>query len=116
MYTKHSGPEAREWLRTNQHPQALASNRFDTTEDALEFVQTLYRAGATKITIPEDRMDDDEDDMGGLYADALVVELEAGADLSQMLQIYNREAEHEGHDAIAQLPIKEGRWLFFWWD
>jgi len=40
------GPEALQWLRTNGHEAALASNRFRSTTEALLFVEQLYSAGA----------------------------------------------------------------------
>lgn len=44
-----NGLDARDWLIRNSHPYALASNRFETTDDALEFVEELYRAGALAV-------------------------------------------------------------------
>ncbi len=45
------GPEAREWLKANPSPHAFASNRFQTTADALRFVERLYELGATEVIV-----------------------------------------------------------------
>jgi hypothetical protein len=67
-----TGPEALAWLKQNKNESALASNRFLETENAIRFVTQLYDAGAEKVIIPEDTIEDEPD---GPYADALVVTL-----------------------------------------
>jgi hypothetical protein len=66
------GPEALSWLRENGSESALASNRFGETQNAVEFVQQLYRAGATRVIIPLAAIQSDEAET---YADAVVVSL-----------------------------------------
>ncbi|MEQ9536614.1 MAG: hypothetical protein RIU46_07720 [Deltaproteobacteria bacterium] len=107
------GPEAREWLRSNQHPGALASNRFENTEDALKFVDDLYAAGAVRVAVPPDSIRP-EPDLGGDYADALVVELPAG--LSGRIQLVGIGAA----EAARQGMGPDSEWLhglmYLWWD
>lgn len=61
--------EARAWLRGNPNPSALATNRFQTTENALAFVEKLYATGATRVLIEEPK----DDAAGDPYADTLIV-------------------------------------------
>ena len=53
------GPEALQWLRSNGHEAALASNRFSSTAEAIAFVEQLYAAGASRVFIPADTIRDD---------------------------------------------------------
>jgi len=48
MFSEQSGPEAKHWLETNRQAAPLASNRFTSTRDALEFVTALYAAGGRR--------------------------------------------------------------------
>ncbi len=65
MMDRHfAEPEALNWLSSNKNPSALASNRFNSTEDALRFVQKLYTLGAVKITEIENEGFDVEGDHG----------------------------------------------------
>ena len=113
------GPEARSWLQANGQPAALASNRFDSTADALAFVEQLYTAGAQRVFIPGDSIRDDEIEMeaGGPYADALVIELASSEAPALLLELYFTEADHEGYDLRSEPPlIIEERYLYLWWD
>jgi hypothetical protein len=67
-------PEARVWLKTNQNTSAFAGNRFDTTGQALAFVEELYRAGAAHVAI-DNILEENVEREGGPYADTLVVVL-----------------------------------------
>ena len=69
----HPPVEARAWLRANQVPSALATNRFPTTESALAFVEMLYAAGATEVLVDSPGVDAD----GDAYAHTLLVRLPA---------------------------------------
>ena len=113
------GPEARAWLQRNGQEAALASNRFDSTAAALAFVEQLYAAGASRVFVPQDAIQDDEEEqsLGGPYADSLVIEL-ASPDISpQLIELYFAEADHEGYDLRGEPPpVIEGRYLYLWWD
>ena len=65
-------PEVRQWLRDNESESALASNRFGFSSEAIRFVDELYRAGAVRVVVPEEAI---EDDGVEVYADSLVVVL-----------------------------------------
>ena len=117
--TFQEGPEARAWLQGNGHESALAHNRFDCTANALAFVEQLYAAGAVRVFIPQDLIlaDEEELEMGGAYADHLVVEF-AGSEVPPALAtLYRAEATIEGWDRTdTWLPIIRSRFLLLWWD
>lgn len=111
------GPEALTWLASNQNSFALASNRFDSTEAAIEFVQGLYRAGAKLVAIAQDCIRDDPATLkaeGGPWADGLWVTLPDDVQNAQpLVQICRQEAEREGfpfHESASEKDI------FLWWD
>ena len=110
------GPEAKQWLAKNGNESALASNRFNTTKDALTFVERLYLAGATMIRVPQDSITADVETLnieGGPYADALLVTLPDDAKAAQ--RVYDlcvQEIKREGFDA----PPKNAKEIFLWWD
>jgi len=54
--SEYRGPEAFSWLTSNRNKTALAGNRFETTAEAIEAVNRLYAAGATRVYvgIPDD--------------------------------------------------------------
>src|SRR5882762_3938180 len=100
-FSEDSGPEAWKWLRTNQNPSALASNRFGSTQDALEFVDKLYAVGAKRVMVPKDSIQDDKQTIereGGPYADALIVELDPETDSSELIRVCAEEGEGD-HEA-----------------
>lgn len=109
MFSAQSGPEAKEWLENNGQAAALASNRFASTQEALEFVNTLYAAGARLVMIPADSIRDDEIEraQGGPYADALIIELDPEKDSAEVLRLYKQEALSEGYDFSAENPVVE---------
>jgi hypothetical protein len=115
----NDGPEAVEWLTTNGHVAALASNRFSSTAEALDFVRLLYAAGALRVFVPADTIMDDEEEreLGGAYSDSLVIEL-AGTDVPETLAaVYCNEATLEGYDLRQEPPpVIDGRYLYLWWD
>jgi hypothetical protein len=113
------GPEALQWLRTNGHQAALASNRFGSTGEAISFVEQLYAAGARRVFVPADTTIDDEEEreLGGAYSDSLVIELASPDVPEPLLRLYWEEATLEGYDLRQEPPpIIEGRYLFLWWD
>jgi hypothetical protein len=108
-------PEARAWLAANGQASPLAANRFDTA-DARAFVEELYAAGAVRVVIASDCINDDADEMarGGPYADGLRVHLPADANRRHdILRIANREIEEEGFDPVFDAGQDT---VFLWWD
>jgi hypothetical protein len=111
--------EARDWLARNQSRSGFATNRFHGTQNARDFVEGLYAAGAVAVRIPLDsiRADATEiEEMGGPYADALFIELpDSGRE--EIYRIYEIEAEHEGYEGIlASEALIDQRFLYLWWD
>jgi hypothetical protein len=51
--TEPKGPkyEAQAWLRANQNPSPLASNRFGPKPSAVAFIDSLYRLGAETVYV-----------------------------------------------------------------
>lgn len=107
-----NGPEARAWLEGNQHPAALASNRFASTPEALRFVEGLYSEGAKRVVISPLAIRPEP--AGGEYADALVIKLpNEGTAKEKVLAIGRREAAREGMELGVE---SEQGLLFLWWD
>jgi hypothetical protein len=106
-----SGPEARNWLKGNESESALASNRFGTTDEALRFVNSLYRAGAKRVVVPSDTIDDDGVER---YADALVVTLPADPQKRERVRnLCFEELAREGFDTD---DIGDSDQIYLWWD
>lgn len=108
--------EALEWLKGNNNPSALSSNRFGNTLNAIEFVDKLYDLGAVKVSVggifdePE-RIEEE----GGPYATSLMVELPNNPEKREkVIELYNKEAEELGYDKVKDYEITEI--LEFWWD
>src|SRR5258705_4334418 len=74
----YAGPEARQWLQSNGQEAPLAANRFRSKKEALDFINALYAAGATKVFIPTQDITDDEVERRqvGPYAEAVVAEID----------------------------------------
>jgi hypothetical protein len=105
--------EARKWLSRKRRPSMLASNRFGSADEGLEFVEELYAAGAKAVLIPGDAVDPD-DGAGFAHVDVLVVRLPGDLQArAQVLAITNREARHEGLDEQQDEGQAEVR---LWWD
>ena len=109
------GPEARAWLVANHHPHPFATNRFGTRERALQFVEQLYEAGATFVSIDGVLMLPNHN--WAPYADTLIVDLPE--DHEQRRDVFEL-MEHVGEpdeDAEIEQPLwirAEGRAA--WWD
>ncbi len=115
----NEGPEALQWLRSNGHEAALASNRFSSTAEAIGFVEQLYAAGARRVFVPADTITDDEEEreLGGAYSDSIVIELSHSEVPEALLRLYREEAMLEGYDLRHEpTPVIDGRYLFLWWD
>ena len=96
----------------------MASNRFSDTQEAIDFVQTLYNKGAQQVSVTS--ILDEQwriNDEGGPYADTLIVELPIdSAQREDLLELYRREcAEYECNFGDAESGISEDR-VALWWD
>lgn len=108
-------PDARTWLRENTLETPLGVNRFEDTADALAFVEELYAAGAVRVVIASETIeDDDEFDEGGQSADAVKIQLPRDAGQRRALfAIAGREAKSQA----LKPPKDEGQdLLIVWWD
>ena len=83
-------PEALAWLDANWNIHALASHRFGSINQARDFVNTLYAAGATCVAI-DNIMFVAKDDWT-LYADTLIVGIPEDAAARQALLEVCRES------------------------
>lgn len=93
--------EALEWLATNRSEWCLASNRFASKAEAVDFVEGLYAAGAETVWVLNVTDDSTTPALeGGPYADALLVRLPREGDLRRaVLAIAGAEAEREGFES-----------------
>ncbi len=115
-----SPPEAREWLASNANPHPLASNRFGGREEAQQFVESLYAAGATIVHIT---MIHDEpwriEQEGGPYAESLLMKLpNQAAARDRILAIAEEEMRNEGFledDEHLEDKVSEDS-ISLWWD
>jgi hypothetical protein len=105
------GPEALHWLRENESESALASNRFGETQNAVEFVQQLYKAGATRIIIPLASIQSDEVEA---YADAVVVSLPS--DSAKRDRVWRLCAEELRRIGEHPGDIPDEDLVLLWWD
>jgi hypothetical protein len=113
----YEGPEALEWLKRNSNPAALASNRFNSREEAIAFVESLYAAGADHVVVFKETIMNDQATIqgeGGPYADTLVVTLPSDAGKRRrVVALCSPEVAREGvtlDDAI------DGDYLVLFWD
>jgi hypothetical protein len=109
------GPEAREWLKQNKNPSALASNRFGPSSSAAQFVDMLYAAGAVRVFV-DNILDEPErlKDEGGPYADTLIVDLpEDRNHRAAIFRLHDDESHKEGVDTTQDSGQTQ---LLFWWD
>jgi len=116
MY-ESQGPryEARAWLQANANPSPFASNRFDTKEAAVAFVEALYASGADTVYVLNVQQDSAwVAQEGGPYADALLLKLPRDRAARARLYAINAvESRREGFDPE---PDRGRRYLYFWWD
>jgi hypothetical protein len=113
----YKGPEALEWLRAALNPDdnALASNRFRGTENAIRFVEGLYAAGAVRVIVNQENIVDEGD--GDLYADALVVLLPREPEArSRVVKICKQESDREEGEVSSDADWQTGDCVFLWWD
>lgn len=112
-------PEAKEWLTSNDNKYALAGNRFASTEDAINFVDHLYKLGAIKVVIPKDSIYSDEkriNEEGGPYADALEITLpKSDRERDMLLSLAQKEAFDQGMEFNPESDVLSNK-LLLWWD
>ena len=100
--------EALEWLKNNNNPSALATDRFGETIHAIKFVEKLYELGAIKVSVIG-ILDEPErvEEEGGAYASSLIVELPKDAENhNKIMEFYKKEMEEQG--------IEEGEGILEW--
>ena len=119
--TCYTGPEALEWLKEKAAAKGFALNRFGNKDEAICFVEQLYRLGASRVFVPDDAIRDYERlrrEIGGASSDSLVVVLPSeSAKREALLEFYQQEASSEGlDDQTPEQSIADGQYLFFWWD
>ena len=105
-------PEARRWLLANRNACGFATNKFQSTANAMVFVDGLYSAGATEVLI-DNILDDHAAREGGAYADTLIIHFaDDPSSRKRLLTICEHaiEGEADGRvdDAAGEIRI--------WWD
>jgi hypothetical protein len=110
------GPEALAWLRVNHHPHPFATNRFDTREGALQFVEQLYAAGATFVSIDGILMVPNHN--WAPYADTLIVDLPDNVEHRRALfELIEREGRPDEWDKKDEPLTDYGqKSVRLWWD
>jgi hypothetical protein len=110
--------EALDWLSQNDSVSALAGNRFYTTGEAIDFVKSLYSAGADTVWVTgivEEASPDGE--KSGPYADTLIVKLpEDTARQDKIKAIYQREVQTFGCNEGDEASGCQGDLLYLFWD
>ena len=110
--TTHPPVEAREWLTGNPNDSAFATNRFQTTERALAFVETLYAKGATEVLVDHPGVDAS----GEPYADTLLVRFPL-TDVTRWRVQEFCEEEGPGHVPPGDFVMHVGQYeIMLWWD
>jgi hypothetical protein len=104
--------EARAWLTNNPNPSAFATNRFQTTERALAFVDALYAAGATAVLIEDSTVDS----TGNPYADTLLVRFSETGETRWLLERFCAR-EGPGDVPPGDFVMRAGpHEIMLWWD
>jgi hypothetical protein len=109
----HTSPvEAREWLTGNPNDSAFATNRFQTTERALAFVEALYAKGATEVLVDDPGVDAS----GEPYADTLLVRFPLTGIARWRVQEFCEE-EGPGDVPPGDFVMHVGQYeIMLWWD
>jgi hypothetical protein len=107
--------EARTWIIDNPNLYPLAGNRFETKQEALDFVEQLYSAGAETVYVTSVCSEDWRiREEGGPYADRLIVILPNDPQKRRdIFQINTKEAQNEG--LVPEVDTGQYE-LLFWWD
>lgn len=114
----YRGPEALEWLETNKNPRAFASNRFESTRDAIRFVEALYSKGARSVTVSQRCIKNEPariEAEGGPYAYGMAVLLpEDETARAAVLDLCRGQIDPAYRDDLER-NIVDGM-VFLWWD
>jgi hypothetical protein len=103
--------EARAYLRKHKKGAVFAANQF-TREQAIEFVEGLYAAGAVRVMI-ENISHDHESQDGGPHADSMTVELPQDGDArARVFSVINTVGEPEDTPFVDDGEPQVG----LWWD
>jgi hypothetical protein len=109
------GYEATKWIAASGNHAPFASNHFQSREDALKFVRSLYKLGATAVYAVH--IMDEPDRIkaeGGPYSDSLFVYLPS--DRSRRRALFEVEAREAKAEGFAPAGDQGQERLFFWWD
>ena len=106
---------ARAWLKTNNNPYPLASNRFGAAPSARDFVESLFTAGAVEVYVADpfeepDRINRER----GPYADTLVIALPR--DLSRRKALFAIAAAEAKREGFVTPPDTGQKGILLWWD
>jgi hypothetical protein len=107
-----NNPEARSWLLANGNATAFATNRFQSTTNAIAFVDGLYAAGATEVLI-DNILDDHAAREGGAYADTLIIHFADDPSSRKRLRTICEHAIEGEADGRVDEAAGEIR---IWWD
>lgn len=109
------GPEARAWLAANWSASALATNRFGNTANAREFVEQLYAAGASDVTI--DRVMFLLNHDWTPYADTLIVDLPVSQEHRHTIfEVMESVGGPDEHETLGPLLDAGQERIRLWWD
>ena len=107
--------EAAAWLRANWSDNAFATNRFQTTQCALEFVDQLYAAGASHVAVDNEML---LPNRGWTpYADTLLVTLpDNPAKRSALFELIEHVGRPDGDGDDDPLIDSGQKGVRLWWD
>ncbi|MEO6064793.1 MAG: hypothetical protein ABIP49_03295, partial [Lysobacterales bacterium] len=107
--------EAAAWLRANWSDSAFATNRFHTTAGAAEFVNELYSAGATEVSVDNVMLLPNHN--WAPYADTLLVRLPENAVKRKALFDLMEHVGQPDEDGVDEVLIESGQQeVRLWWD
>lgn len=109
--TAKQKPEAREWLENNENEYAFASNNFGSTDEAIEFVDNLYSAGAKYVAV-SDVYDEASriSEEGGPYSATLEVTIPKDVNVALEVMVVAASGHPDEMDVIRDLTVR------LWWD
>ncbi|SRR5258708_2181738 len=109
--------EAKNWLKNNKNSSPLASNRFISKKDVLEFIENLYSQGALKVLVTNILAEDWRlQQEGGEYSNSLLIILpkpEEADKRRSLFEIFNQENKREG---FANIKDNNEISIELWWD
>jgi hypothetical protein len=108
------GPDAAEWLRANWAASALATSRFQTTNEAIEFVLQLHASGATEVRVANIMFLPAND--WAPYADTLIVALPEDPSLRRALFDLIEDVARTDLSGDEQLIDSGQTSIRLWWD